>query len=181
MRLTTLVLCALALSGCAVMSPEECQYADWQQLGEQDARQGRASDYLAKRAKACQKADIAPDADAYRAGWSRGIPQYCHVDQGFADGLAGRAYRGVCPMDLEAGFLDGYSFGQAIYQARVERDAEDLAIRQLEAELAGPADLSDPEQRELQRELDRRRDNIRVLEREVGRLEGQAVAAGFRP
>jgi hypothetical protein len=171
----------LALSGCAAMSPEECEFADWESLGELDARQGRAYDYLAQRGKACNKAGFAVDSEAYRAGWERGIPRYCHVDQGFADGLAGRAYRGICPMELEAEFLDGYTIGQGIYQARVARDAEDLAIRQLETELAGPADLSDPEQRELQRELDRRRDNIRRLEREVGLLEGQAVALGFRP
>ncbi len=181
MRLTTALLCALALTGCAAMSPEECEFADWESLGELDARQGRAADYLAERGKACNKAGFTADSAAYRAGWERGIPSYCHVDQGFADGLAGRAYRRICPMDLEAAFLDGYNIGQSIYQARVARDAEDLAIRQLEAELAGPADLSDPEQRELQRELDRRRDNIRRLEREVGLLEGQAVALGFRP
>lgn len=181
MRLMTVLLCALTLVGCAAMSPEECEFADWESLGELDARQGRAYDYLAKRGKACNKAGFATDSAAYRAGWERGIPRYCHVDQGFADGLAGRAYRGVCPMELEAEFLDGYTIGQSIYQARVARDAEDHAIRQLQAELAGPADLSDAEERALQRELDQRRDNIRRLEREVGRLEGQAIALGFRP
>ncbi len=181
MRLTAVLLFALALSGCAAMSPEECEFADWDSLGELDARQGRAYDYLAQRGKACNEAGFAVDSAAYRAGWERGIPRYCHVDQGFADGIAGRAYRRICPVELEAEFLDGYNIGQGIYQARVARDAEDLAIRQLETELAGPSDLSDPEQRELQRELDRRRDNIRRLEREVGLLEGQAVALGFRP
>lgn len=174
------IVILFVLSGCAVMTPEQCEYADWRELGERDARQGRAYDYLAKRAKACHKADIAPDAVSYRIGWDRGIQRYCNVDQGFQDGLNGRAYQAVCPLHLEAEFLNGYTVGYDIYRARTARDVEDRAIRNLEAILADPGDRTEQQIRDLERDLDRRRDNIRQLEREVGALEGHAAALGFR-
>ena len=178
---TFLAVLMLAIAGCAAMSPEECEFADWAALGELDARQGRAFDYLARRGKACNEAGFGTDTAAYRAGWDRGIRAYCQVDQGFADGLGGRAYHGACPLELEGDFLGGYSIGRDIYNARVARDAEDQAIRNLEVALADPKELTRDEIRDLERELDRRRLNVRALEREVGVLEGQAMALGFRP
>lgn len=169
------------LAGCAAMSPEECEFADWDALGELDARQGRAFDYLAQRGKACHKAGFTPDATSYRVGWDRGIGHFCQPEQGFREGLAGRAYGRICPTALEPPFLDGYDVGHEIYRARVARDGEDSAIAELETALADVEDLSDSEIRRLERELDRRRDNVRRLERELGALEGRAAALGFRP
>lgn len=176
-----LVAVLVLASGCAVMTPEQCEYADWMDLGERDARMGRPYEYIAERAKACRKADISPDAVAYRVGWDRGIVRYCTVDQGFADGLAGRAYSQACPTQIETEFLNGYSIGNEIHRARVARDAEDQAIRGLERILAEPGpDRTDAQLNDIQRDVERRRDNIRRLERELGVLEGRAQAMGFR-
>ena len=171
----------LLLSGCAAMSPEECEFADWQALGELDARQGRAYDYLAQRGKACNEAGFAVDSAAYREGWDAGITHFCQPDRGFAEGLNGHAYARTCPTEYEPGFLEGYNIGVEIYRARVARDALDAKIRMLEAELAEPIDLTDALIRDHERELDRARDEVRRVERELGALEGRALALGYRP
>lgn len=179
MRWSVLVLILLT-AGCAVMTPEQCEYADWMELGERDGRDGRASDYIATRAQACRKAGIAPDATAYRIGWDRGIAHYCTLDQGFQDGFDGRAYGRVCPAELEPEFLTGYGVGYEIHRARVARDAEDRMIQSIEAALADPGDRTEQQIRDLERDLDLRRVKVRRLERELGLLEGQASAMGYR-
>ena len=181
MRTIATLVVVSALAGCAAMSPEECEFADWQALGELDARQGRAYDHLARRGKACNEAGFAVDSAAYRAGWDHGITYFCQPDQGFAEGLNGHAYARICPTEYEPGFLEGYGVGIEIYRARTARDAVDAKIRVLEAELADPLNLTDTQIREHERELDRARDEVRRLEREVGILEGRAATLGYRP
>ena len=181
MRTTILLLGVLALSGCAAMSPEECEFADWDSLGELDARSGRGYDYLAQRGKACNKAGIAVDTGAYRRGWERGIVHFCQPDRGFEFGISGKQYGSICPVELEADFMAGYAIGAGIHQARVARDAEASAVEVIEARLANPTGLEHREVRDLEQDLARRRVELRRLERELGRLEGQAITLGYRP
>lgn len=162
------------------MSPEECEFADWESIGERDARGGVGYDYLAKRGKACNEAGIDVDAVAYRRGWERGIVHFCQPERGFDYGISGKAYGSICPVELERDFLAGYETGRGIHRARVARDAEASAIEVIEARLANPTGMSDREIRDLEDDLARRRVELRHLERELGRLEGQAMALGYR-
>lgn len=171
----------VALSGCAVMTPEQCEYADWAMIGEQDARQGRAADYIARRAKDCDKAGFPPDAEAYRYGWEQGITRFCHPERGFQEGLRGRSYEYICPAGLEPDFLAGYTVGTGIHRARAAVAVEAEAIRELEELLYTAENLSDSKIDELRNELANRREHIRRLERELGQLEGQAAALGYQP
>lgn len=163
------------------MSPEECEFADWESLGEIDARSGRGYDYLAQRGKACNEAGIAVDTSAYRMGWERGIAHFCQTDRGFEFGIGGKVYGSICPVELERDFLIGYEIGRAIHQARVTRDGEASAIEVIEARLTNTTGMSDRDVRDLEDDLARRRVEIRQLERRLGQLEGQAMALGYRP
>lgn len=179
--IAVLVISALAVAGCATMSESECRHADWRGLGEQDARQGRAADYFADRAGACGEHGLPADREAYRTGWRRGLEQFCRPGSGFRHGLSGGDYRTTCPPGAEAGFLAGYGLGRDLQQARKGLDLLDGEIASLEEDLA---DLEDPDGKEadrIRRRLRDRRDEVRVLERELGRLEAVAVERGFSP
>lgn len=106
----------LALTGCAGMSANECELADWQAVGYEDGVQGRSSDKFGSYRKNCAQHEVAPDFQAYQSGRDAGLREYCQPTRGFREGSRGAKYVGVCPADLEGDFLDGFNNGRTLYE-----------------------------------------------------------------
>ena len=126
---TYLVLLLAALSGCATMSKEECQQADWFLKGVDDATQGYPLDRVIEHGKACARINITPDMRAYRQGHEKGARIYCVTNKGYSEGRSGAVYNGICPQDLEGNFLRAYRDGQELF--RIEEN-----IKRLSAEIS---------------------------------------------
>jgi len=181
----TMLLATMAgmlLTGCATMSPEECAVADWERIGEMDARSGQGMDYFARRASDCADAGYPADQAAWTRGWDVGITWFCTRNNGFRQGLNGYRYGQICPGHIEQDFLDGYETGYAIYQyaERVDRTASEI-----ERERGRLADLQSENPRDREA-IDETRDRLAVLrdrlrreELELARLEGLAQGQGF--
>ncbi len=118
---------ALAISGCATLSKDQCLMGDWYEIGVQDGAAGYAPDRLAQHREACAEYRVRPDREAYRAGWDDGIGAYCTPERGYQEGRRGASYGQVCPPPLEWAFLQGYRNGQQVYQ-------QEQRLRQLEQE-----------------------------------------------
>lgn len=121
--LWSLLLCLLAstLPGCnkhASVSENQCKAGDWQTLGYRDGALGQRSSRLLAHYDACVEIGVTPDRETYMLGWREGIAEYCRPDHGFAEGSRNVEYRNVCPEELESAFLEGYSQGRLLYQAR---------------------------------------------------------------
>lgn len=129
------LLSLLGLSGCATMSADECVTSDWHAIGFEDGARGYTADQLGNRRKACAKHGITPDFEAYQAGRAQGLRQYCQPARGFSVGSSGARYNGVCPADLEAGFVDGYNHGQHLYTLRSRVNGATSQIHAKEHEL----------------------------------------------
>jgi hypothetical protein len=112
------ILALLALSGCAGMSAEECAVSDWRTIGFEDGSMGYTADRVGSHRKACAKHGVAPDFDAYQAGWHEGVRQFCQPSRGFNVGASGARYNGVCPSDMEPEFVDAYNAGHKLYNLR---------------------------------------------------------------
>ncbi|MEY4590377.1 MAG: hypothetical protein RL497_2453 [Pseudomonadota bacterium] len=110
------------LSGCASLTPEECQQADWYLIGSADAQKGYAKLRIDDHRKACAKVHITPDLFTYERGHEKGQKTYCTTPNGFAQGAAGTNYQGACEGYLAEDFLRGYRDGQELYQARSRVD-----------------------------------------------------------
>lgn len=175
----TAVFCILVLAGCAAMSESECRHADWHQLGERDARQGRAAEFFAGRAEACREHGLSADQAAYREGWRRGLEHFCTPDSGFRHGLAGDGYREICPPGRERPFLAGYELGLDIHRAREELNLLDRDIASLEHELEELDDPGGKEADRIRRKIRERRHDVRRVERDLGRLEATAAERGY--
>ena len=93
------------------MSKKECTNADWHSIGYTDGSRGIHYNNLNKHRQSCVKHEITPDDNAYHAGWDQGIRSYCTADNGYRAGKAGKAYRNICPQDVEANFLSGWEQG----------------------------------------------------------------------
>lgn len=111
-----IALVAVALSGCAGMSEQECLVTDWRAVGFEDGAAGRAETSIANYRQACGQHGVAPDFDQYRSGHAEGVEVYCRPNRGFEEGRRGRRYQNVCPLDIEPEFLAAYNEGRQLYQ-----------------------------------------------------------------
>jgi hypothetical protein len=130
-----LVATVLGLSGCASMSADECAVSDWRTIGFEDGAQGYTADRLGNHRKACAKHGVAPDFEAYQAGRSEGLRQYCQPSRGFNLGAGGGRYNGVCPGDMEPDFVDAFNTGHQLYNLRASVNSANYQIGARRAEL----------------------------------------------
>lgn len=133
-----MALAALALGGCASMNKNECLAVDWKTVGYEDGVAGHSGDRIAGHRRACAKYGVTPDLDAYRAGRNQGLREYCRPQSGFQLGARGGHYSGVCPAELEGGFVRAYESGRELYnlESRVAQAANRLAAAHRELEQA---------------------------------------------
>ena len=110
----------LSLTACASLSQDQCMNADWYQLGRSDGEKGYSSTRLSKHRKACAKHGLSPDTSDYSNGRKKGLLYYCTADNGLSEGLKGKSYRRVCPLNLEKKFLAQYEVGKGIYNLEKE-------------------------------------------------------------
>ena len=189
MRWRPLVWCALGavlalLSACATLDENQCRSADWRQIGRADGEQGHAMSRLDEHRKACAEYRIQPDADRYWLGRSEGLNRYCRLDNAVRAGLAGRAYHGVCPPDVDPAFRRVHAAGLAVAQARQQIATLDSQIDSAERDLrrSGLSDRDRVRLRDQIRDLDRRRDRLRDDLRDSERRFDRVLADhGLRP
>ncbi|WP_339913275.1 DUF2799 domain-containing protein [uncultured Brevundimonas sp.] len=107
----------LALGSCATMSEDQCLAGAWGEQGYADGRSGLLASRLEDHASACAKFDVVPNSRAYFSAREDGLREYCTPVRGFQVGREGSTYAGVCPSQLEVGFLPAYQDGQMVYAA----------------------------------------------------------------
>ena len=113
--MTASLVLALALSGCATMSKDECLTVDWRTVGYEDGVAGRSGDRIGSYRKACADHGVRPDLDAYQAGRDEGLREYCQPENGYRVGSNGGGYGGSCPADLAPQFAVAYESGRQLY------------------------------------------------------------------
>lgn len=197
-RTIWLSLCIMLVACVAPepMTQADCELADWYALGEQDGSQGRPLGFLQTRTDQCAVFGVSPAYDSYRAGRQAGLVTYCQAETGFYEGLAGRGYQGVCPVEMEAAFLDAYGKGAYLRdlqrQVRVTEQALDFAIRESDRNFAEIGNLQDllldpdlsAEERQriredlkyLREEAVRDRRDVRDLQRQLAQLERELLS-----
>jgi hypothetical protein len=175
-------MAGMLLTGCATMSPEECAVADWERIGELDARSGQGMSYFARRASDCAEAGYPADQVAWARGWDVGITWFCTRNNGFRQGLNGYRYDRICPGHIEQEFLDGYETGYAIHQysERVDRTASEIErARERLAELREERPRDHEAIADARERLAVLDDRLRREELELARLQGLAQGQGF--
>ncbi|WJJ94752.1 DUF2799 domain-containing protein [Neopusillimonas aromaticivorans] len=89
---------ALALSGCASMTPEECRTANWYEQGQRDGSRGQPRSYIEEHREACMKVGVTPDAGLWEKGAPKAYANTARRTTGLKSGVAG-----VLPQCLPAG------------------------------------------------------------------------------
>jgi hypothetical protein len=142
----------LSVSACASLSPEQCQNADWRQIGYADGANGLPGSRIQEHASACAKIGAKPDMEAYLSGRLEGLVSYCQPPNGFDVGRRGVPDNaGDCPPHVRSAFLQNYRQGRE--------------INALESQINSLRSSMDNERREMRRREDRIEDIRRELRR----------------
>ena len=142
----------LLLASCASLSPEQCQNADWRQVGYADGANGLPGSRIQDHASACAKIGAKPDMEAYLSGRMEGLVSYCQPENGFDVGRRGAPDNaGDCPPHVRGAFLQNYRQGRE--------------INALEAQISSLRGTMDNERREMRRREDRIEDIRKELRR----------------
>jgi len=175
----------LLLAGCASkMSKDECRTVDWRTVGYEDGVAGQPGDRIGEYRRACAEHGVTPNLDAYLAGRTAGLREYCQPHNAYRAGVNGYTYFDTCPADLAPAFVTAYDEGRALYvRERKVAQTDELIeqkrreIRRLEDRVAESAfDVIDqdatPEQR-TQGMLDTKQaaERIGQLKTEIAQLE----------
>lgn len=175
----------LLLAGCASkMSREECRTVDWRTVGYEDGVAGQPGDRIGEHRRACAEYGVTPNLDAYLAGRTAGLREYCQPHNAYRAGVNGYTYYDTCPADLAPAFVQAYDEGRALYvRERKVAETDELIeekrreIRRLEDRIAESTfDVIDkdatPEQR-TQGVLDTKQaaERIGQLKSEIAQLE----------
>jgi hypothetical protein len=142
-----IALSTLLLGACAAkMSKDECRTVDWRTVGYEDGVAGQPGDRIGQHRRACAEYGVTPDLNAYLAGRTAGLREYCQPHNGYRAGANGYTYFDTCPADLAEAFEIAYDEGRALYvrERRVtdtEEQIEDKRreIRRLEDRVAESA------------------------------------------
>lgn len=153
-----LVCLFILLQGCAAISPEQCQTADWYNLGYGDGQSGHKRDRVNDYRQECAKVNIQVDSMKWQKGYEQGITIYCAPENGYRIGRDGQSYQGVC---INEAFVRNYNKGKRQYEIDQEIDQLEDQIRNLKDDLR--KEINEDIKREIRRD-------IRDLEREIDRL-----------
>ena len=129
------VFFALAISGCASMSSEECALSDWSAVGFEDGARGYTTERFSAHRKACAKHGVTADFRAYQEGRDEGLVQFCQPSRGYNLGVNGGTYNGVCDVAMEEEFLDAYRVGHQLYSLRANVNTANSRISARKREL----------------------------------------------
>ncbi len=121
----------LQVSGCATLNESECKTANWEIIGLEDGSQGKPTSYIGQHRKACSEYSIAPDLKAYMKGHQQGLKQFCTEQNGYQQGVRGKAISQVCTGELAVIFARGHQRGLHVYQAASELRAMQSKIDSL--------------------------------------------------
>ena len=110
----TLVI-AVAVSGCAVMSEEDCYNADWSQLGYDDGVNGRPSSRFNEYVDACARY-VNVNRSAYDSGRRQGADIFCTNDRAYQLGMENQEVSDICTVSSNYhNFKKYYTNGVNVY------------------------------------------------------------------
>lgn len=108
------------LQGCATLSGNECETADWWLIGQEDGAEGLPLVHLAEHRESCAEHGVTPDQDAYAKGHRSGLAVYCTRFTGYKVGRSGQPYHGICEGPLAEAFEPGLRRGRMVRTLETE-------------------------------------------------------------
>lgn len=159
------LLIIITLSGCAAISKEECLLGDWYQVGLSDGQQG-VKNKAATYHKECSKYQAQVDVKRYNDGRNEGLKSFCTYQNGVSHGMSNKTYNNVCPTELSAKFLFGYTPYHNLAQAESELNSSEMKISRY-VERLGDKNISANDRNSIKSSLKEEKSRLTHLESKV--------------
>jgi len=124
-----MLLFVLSLSSCTSLTKEDCQNNNWKDIGERDAKNGRARSVFQGYQKSCIEQGVKIKQDEYDVGFKIGLMLYCTYENGYEVGSVGKSNPQTCPNDTLKNFSQGYIAGKKWYEQKLYYEQE-LRLRE---------------------------------------------------
>jgi hypothetical protein len=141
-RFTFSALAILAVTGCAgKISKEDCQEANYYEMGLDDGQDGRNTERLAKYKAACEPAGVPVAEDRYNYGRQVGLVDHCDASKGKKDANKGAPDQ-LCMENAVPPYIQAYNAelaeNRSEMEARLKKlEEERAAIEKKQAETQG--------------------------------------------
>lgn len=191
-RILTIALILALMSGCATMTPEQCQSANWIEVGQRDGLDGNPMTTLDERISDCKKVGVIVDTGRYVTGREQGLLKYCQLNNALSLGLNGVFYAGVCPPMIDPEFRRLYDKGREVFERRSEvgrLEARSDALQRLLYDIGRDEHRriseveKDEDRKRIRKEFDQRREQLRMelfdLDRKLQRARDALRSAEF--
>ncbi len=176
----------IIFSGCATMNRSECQVANWEIIGLEDASSGKPSSYIGRHREACAEHGFSPNLNLYLKGYNRGLLEFCTQQNGYNWGFKGKSNPSICKGEQAIVFNSGYKNGFRLFkkqqsitqlkneisQLKNEQSQMEDQIKQNETAIIASNTTSE-DRRALLSENKRLADEIEKINHAVDRLESQ--------
>ena len=129
-RVPVFVLIATVLSACATLDRDQCEHANWFQIGHADGARGYDSSYFARHENACSSEVADLHQKEYFAGRSDGLKEHCSNLGAFHAGESGYLLSSECPSADQPKLLENYNQGVKIHALTKETTRLDNEIDQ---------------------------------------------------
>ncbi len=106
-----LLLALSFLLSCSLVDKEQCENANWLNVGLLDAKDGKSIDTLFKRKDICSKYSVVLDENKYRLGFNNGLKKLCSSDNGFSLGKRGENPTFTCDKKVFLDYHSSYALG----------------------------------------------------------------------
>jgi hypothetical protein len=158
-KILSLLFIGFSLGCASTLTRNECLEADWYEIGLIDGSEGEPRSKFQEHAENCLKYDVHVGREAYYRGRDQGLKIYCTRDRGFDLGRLGERYNHICPQDLEADFLAGYTKGQGQYNSESKIATLEQRLQRIETQIKSKkkqllvSDLNRDRKAELQADI----------------------------
>lgn len=135
------IYCSLVLlSGCAVMSKNDCLQADWYQVGYEVGFDGERDHVEAynKRVDVCSEYGVSAEFSQYELGHAAGIAKFCEPNNAVRVGAKGNKNAitaNVCPEYDHPGFTAAFDAGYKLHDLRRQATQARNELERMENQL----------------------------------------------
>ena len=173
LRLFGMISAICLVAGCATLNEAECRNVDWSDLGFSDGVRGFNQNRIEQHQRACARHDLPVNPRAYLAGWTKGIPRFCTMQNGYEHGRAGKRYANSCPAALAGPFEAAYRPAKRLADAEEDviqlKDEIDRLRDDRDALVKSEDKGAEERAEDLRKDIRRARRDLRRAEREERR------------
>lgn len=142
----------LLLTGCSLVTKEQCRHHNWYGRGYNDAKKNLPASYGQHYFQACRNQGIYLDISPWQRGYQKQIKEQCPISKAKSLASSQVRYSGPCFSDPE--FAVAFRKAEADAKAKAHLNALENEVKQIQAERNKLQGKQDPATQSRIRELD---------------------------